>query len=71
MSVATLNDNSAPVGNPLQRDVVLRVTSTAICGSDLHLYLNSMPGMKSGDIMGHEFMGIVEEVGPEVQKFKR
>eukprot|EP00879_Flechtneria_rotunda_P000578 GHRR01000686.1.p1 GENE.GHRR01000686.1~~GHRR01000686.1.p1 ORF type:complete len:446 (+),score=129.49 GHRR01000686.1:589-1926(+) len=52
-------------------DVLLRVTNTAICGSDLHLYLHSMPSMKSGDILGHEFMGIVEEVGDQVQKFKR
>jgi threonine dehydrogenase-like Zn-dependent dehydrogenase len=46
---------------PLQTDVILRVTSTAICGSDLHLYLNSMPGMQKGDVMGHEFMGVVEQ----------
>jgi hypothetical protein len=39
-----------------QRDIILRVTSTAICGSDLHMYCNAMPGMKSGDIVGHEFM---------------
>jgi threonine dehydrogenase-like Zn-dependent dehydrogenase len=51
-------------------DVVVRITSSAICGSDLHLYLSSMPGMKSGDIMGHEPMGIVEEVGPNVKKVK-
>ena len=38
----------------LQEDVILKVTSTAICGSDLHLYLNFMPGMKAGDILGHE-----------------
>ena len=38
----------------LQEDVILKITSTAICGSDLHLYLNFMPGMKAGDIMGHE-----------------
>ncbi|PRW58268.1 glutathione-dependent formaldehyde dehydrogenase [Chlorella sorokiniana] len=38
------------------KDVVLRVTSTAICGSDLHLYTNAMPGMKKGDILGHEFI---------------
>ncbi len=47
------------------RDAVLRVTSTAICGSDLHLYDGVIPGMKQGDILGHEFMGIVEEVGPK------
>src|SRR3954468_23451319 len=47
------------------RDAVLRVTSTAICGSDLHLYDGVIPGMKQGDILGHEFMGVVEEVGPK------
>jgi len=45
------------------RDIILKVTSTAICGSDLHLYDGVIPGMKSGDIMGHEFMGEVVEVG--------
>lgn len=47
------------------RDAVLRITSTAICGSDLHLYDGVIPGMKQGDILGHEFMGVVEEVGPK------
>jgi len=47
-------------------DILLRVTATAICGSDLHLYRGKVPGMKEGDILGHEFMGIVEEVGPQV-----
>ncbi|WP_324263061.1 zinc-dependent alcohol dehydrogenase [Altererythrobacter sp. H2] len=46
------------------RDAVLRVTSTAICGSDLHLYDGVIPGMLSGDIPGHEFMGEVVDVGP-------
>ena len=46
-----------------QDDVLLRVTATAICGSDLHIYRGKIPGMKYGDILGHEFMGIVEEVG--------
>ena len=45
------------------RDAIIRVTSTAICGSDLHLYDGVIPGMKSGDILGHEFMGEVVEVG--------
>src|SRR5215211_5019541 len=45
------------------RDAVVKVTSCAICGSDLHLYDGFMPGMQSGDIMGHEFMGEVVEVG--------
>ena len=47
-------------------DILLRVTATAICGSDLHLYRGKVPGMKSGDILGHEFMGIVEDVGKDV-----
>ncbi|HKS15523.1 MAG TPA: alcohol dehydrogenase catalytic domain-containing protein, partial [Pseudomonas sp.] len=51
-------------------DVLLKVTATAICGSDLHLYHGKMPAVKSGDILGHEFMGIVEEVGPEVTAVK-
>ena len=47
-------------------DAVIRITSTAICGSDLHLYSKLGPVMKKGDIIGHEPMGIVEEVGSEV-----
>jgi len=47
-------------------DVIVRVTSTAICGSDLHLYKVLAPYLKPGDILGHEFMGIVEEVGSGV-----
>ncbi|KMO27984.1 zinc-dependent alcohol dehydrogenase [Methylobacterium aquaticum] len=45
------------------RDAIIKVTSCAICGSDLHLYDHFMPGMKAGDIMGHETMGEVVEVG--------
>lgn len=47
-------------------DAVIRVTSTAICGSDLHLYGGLVPGMQPGDVIGHEPMGVVEEVGAEV-----
>ena len=47
-------------------DIILRVTATAICGSDLHLYRGKIPQVKDGDIFGHEFMGIVEEVGSAV-----
>jgi threonine dehydrogenase-like Zn-dependent dehydrogenase len=50
-----------------QRDAIVRITSTAICGSDLHLYNGLVPSMKSGDILGHEFMGEVVEVGREVK----
>ncbi|MEJ1158309.1 zinc-dependent alcohol dehydrogenase [Prosthecomicrobium sp. N25] len=52
------------------RDAIIRVTSCAICGSDLHLYDGFMPGMKNGDIVGHEFMGEVVEVGSENKKLK-
>ncbi len=48
------------------RDAIVRVTSTAICGSDLHLYDGFIPTMAAGDILGHEFMGEVVEVGSEV-----
>ncbi|CAO3428935.1 zinc-dependent alcohol dehydrogenase [Azospirillum doebereinerae] len=49
------------------RDAIVKVTSCAICGSDLHLYDHFMPGMEKGDIMGHEFMGEVVEVGTEAK----
>jgi threonine dehydrogenase-like Zn-dependent dehydrogenase len=48
------------------RDAIVRVTSTAICGSDLHLYNGFIPTMKRGDVLGHEFMGEVVEVGRDV-----
>lgn len=53
------------------RDAIVRVTATAICGSDMHLYNGYMPTMKPGDILGHEFMGIVEETGPGVTTIRR
>ncbi|WP_314019947.1 zinc-dependent alcohol dehydrogenase [Stutzerimonas degradans] len=52
------------------RDAIIKVSSCAICGSDLHLYDGFMPGMKHGDIMGHEFMGEVMEVGAGNKKLK-
>jgi threonine dehydrogenase-like Zn-dependent dehydrogenase len=52
------------------RDAIVRVTSTAICGSDLHLYDGYIPEMKNGDILGHEFMGEVVEVGSGNKKLK-
>src|SRR3954449_9610785 len=48
-------------------DAIIRVTSTGLCGSDLHLYELFGPFLDSGDILGHEPMGIVEEVGPDVR----
>lgn len=52
-------------------DIILRVTATAICGSDLHLYRGKIPELHDGDILGHEFMGIVEEAGPDVTEVKK
>jgi threonine dehydrogenase-like Zn-dependent dehydrogenase len=56
------------VRNP--RDIIVRTTLSAICGSDLHLYDGFMPTMRSGDILGHEFMGEVVEVGREVKNLR-
>jgi len=53
------------------RDAIVKITSTAICGSDLHLYDGYIPTMQSGDIMGHEFMGEVVELGSEVKNLKK
>jgi threonine dehydrogenase-like Zn-dependent dehydrogenase len=53
-----------------KRDAIVRITSTCICGSDLHLVDGFVPFMKPGDILGHEPMGIVEEVGPDVDPNK-
>jgi len=52
------------------RDAIVRVRATAICGSDLHLYGGFVPGMVKGDILGHEFMGEVVEVGTAVKNLK-
>jgi threonine dehydrogenase-like Zn-dependent dehydrogenase len=53
-----------------QRDAIVRITSTAICGSDLHLFNGFVPTMESGDVLGHEFMGEVMEVGRGVKNLK-
>jgi threonine dehydrogenase-like Zn-dependent dehydrogenase len=63
-------DNVPDPGIQEPTDAVIRVTSTAICGSDLHLYEVLTPFMEEGDILGHEPMGIVEEVGSEVNHVK-
>jgi threonine dehydrogenase-like Zn-dependent dehydrogenase len=52
-------------------DIIIQITATAICGSDLHLYRGKVPGMKEGDIMGHEFMGVVVEAGPAVTALQK
>src|SRR5262245_1429286 len=53
-----------------KRDAIVKITSTAICGSDLHLYNGFMPTMERGDVLGHEFMGEVVEVGSQVRNLK-
>ena len=67
--VETLTVADPTILNP--NDAILKITRTAICGSDLHLYDGMIPTMEAGDVLGHEFMGIVEEVGPGVKKLKR
>jgi threonine dehydrogenase-like Zn-dependent dehydrogenase len=62
------NVDDPSILNP--RDAIIRITSTAICGSDLHLYNGFIPTMQSGDILGHEFMGEVVEVGNGVSNLK-
>ncbi|HKP45389.1 MAG TPA: alcohol dehydrogenase catalytic domain-containing protein, partial [Pyrinomonadaceae bacterium] len=52
------------------RDAIIRITTTAICGSDLHLYDGYIPTMQKGDILGHEFMGEVVELGNAVTNLK-
>ena len=52
------------------RDAIIKITATAICGSDLHLYDGYIPTMKRGDILGHEPMGVVVEIGKEVKKLQ-
>ncbi len=67
-SVHVENVPDPKILNP--RDAVVRITTTAICGSDLHLYDGYVPGMKRGDILGHEFMGEIVEIGPSVKNLK-
>lgn len=64
-------DNVADPKVEESTDAIIRVTSTAICGSDLHLYNGLMGGMQEGDVIGHEPMGIVEEVGKGVSNLKK
>ncbi|KAF7621738.1 hypothetical protein AFLA_012030 [Aspergillus flavus NRRL3357] len=51
-------------------DVIVKVTGSTICGSDLHLYHGVIPQLEKGDVLGHEFCGVVESVGPTVKKVK-
>lgn len=64
--IAVENVPDPKILNP--RDAIVRITSTAICGSDLHLYDGYIPTMEQGDILGHEFMGEVVEVGSKVDR---
>src|SRR3954447_7853519 len=67
--VETLNVPDPTLLNP--HDAILKITRTAICGSDLHLFDGMIPTMEQGDIVGHEFMGIVEETGKAVTNLQR
>ena len=67
-NVQVLDVPDPSIINP--HDAIVRVTTTAICGSDLHLYDGYIPTMKKGDILGHEFMGEVVELGAEVKNLK-
>lgn len=51
-------------------DVILKVTGSTICGSDLHLFHGIVPELQKGDILGHEFCGVVDQVGPKVSRVK-
>lgn len=65
-SIQVKNVRDPRILNP--QDAIIKVTSAAICGSDLHLYNGYIPAMEKGDIMGHETMGEVVEIGPMVKK---
>ena len=67
--VQTLNVEDPKILNP--HDAIIKITRTAICGSDLHLFDGFIPTMEAGDVLGHEFMGVVEETGKEVTNLKR
>jgi threonine dehydrogenase-like Zn-dependent dehydrogenase len=67
--VQTLDVEDPKILNP--HDAIIKITRTAICGSDLHLFDGFIPTMEAGDVLGHEFMGIVEETGKEVTNLKR
>lgn len=54
-----------------QKDAIIRVTSSSICGTDLHMVRGTMPGMKAGTVLGHEGVGVIEEVGSDVKNFKK
>ena len=53
------------------QNCIVKISSTCICGSDLHLYNGYMMGVEKGDVLGHEFMGEVVEIGPAVKKLRK
>jgi hypothetical protein len=53
------------------RDVIVKITGSTVCGSDLHLLHGAIVEMQKGDILGHEFCGIVDEIGPEIKDLKK
>jgi len=67
LRVETVPDPS--ILNP--HDAILKVTMSTTCGSDLHFIDGYIPGMRAGDVIGHEFAGEVVETGPEVKKVKK
>src|SRR6187402_2436268 len=67
-TVEVRDDPDPVILNP--RDAIVRITSSGICGSDLHLYDGYIPTLEKGDILGHEFMGEVVEVGADVKNLK-
>src|SRR5438128_7095336 len=72
MGKTSLEVNEVPDPKILNdRDAIIKITSTAICGSDLHLFDGYIPTMQKGDILGHEFMGEVVEVGRENKALKQ
>jgi len=70
---AEVSPNAEEVPKPRvveDRDVILKVTGSTVCGSDLHLLHGSVVEMEKGDILGHEFCGVVESMGPAVKGLK-
>lgn len=65
-----LADQPEPTIND-RTDAIVRITASAICGTDLHMVRGTMPDMAPGTILGHEAVGVVEEVGPDVRNHKR
>src|SRR3954462_3469347 len=64
-------DNVPEPGIEQPTDAIVRLTASAICGTDLHMIRGTMPGMVSGTILGHEGVGVIEEVGKDVRNLKR